>query len=208
MVNVDGFSLSHVWEPIDFIDNLKGFLNDYKAEYKLDPEKPVTMGAIAFPNSYMEIKEEQHNAMNDSLKFIKEVNDDFNKRFGRKYGNGLVEEYKVKDADKVIVAMGSTCGTIRTVVDELRKKGEKVGMLKLKSFRPLPRYEIFKSLNNVKEVKVFDRAISFGNAGPLYTEIKDCLAREVQGFIVGLGGRDITREHIKKAFDIKGGWLK
>lgn len=207
MVCLDGFILSHVWEPVNFISDLGNFLPEYKLENKLDPKKPVSMGAIAFPNSYMEIKKLQVDAIENSRKVIKKVNLDFSKKFGRKYGDGLIETYKMKNATKAIIAMGSVCGTIREVIDEI--KG--VSLIKIRSFRPFPYKELINLCKNIKEIKVLDKDISPGNNGALFTEVRDALYNskiDIKGFIIGLGGRDVTKNHIKKALKSKtGGWL-
>ena len=207
MVCLDGFILSHVWEPVEFISNLGSFLPEFKLENKLDSKKPVSMGAIAFPNSYMEIKKLQVDAIDNSREIIKKVNLEFNKKFGRKYGDGLIETYKMKNAKKGIIAMGSVCGTIRTVIDET----EDVGLIKIRSFRPFPIKELQNLCKGIKEIKVLDKDISPGSNGALYTEVRDALYNSkinIKSFIVGLGGKDVTKSHIRKALKSeKGGWL-
>ena len=150
----------------------------------------------------------------NSFDVIKKVHDDFKKKFGRGYGDGFVEEYKIKDAERVLVCMGTICGTSRVVVDELRAKGEKVGLLKIKCLRPFPRDIIKKSLIHVKEIAVLDRDISAGNYGAVFTEIRDALFGtncKIKNYIVGLGGRDVTKTHLLTALkNIKKGeieWL-
>jgi pyruvate ferredoxin oxidoreductase alpha subunit len=146
-----------------------------------------------------------------SKKIIKEIHEQFKKQFGREYGDGTIEGYCLKDAQKVIVCIGTISGTTRVVVDELRKKGQKVGLLKLRLLRPFPTEEIIKSLSHVKDVIVLDRDISLGNKGTIFTEIRDALYDQkinIHGYIVGLGGRDVTKEHINKAFSlVKQEWL-
>lgn len=204
MVCVDGFILSHVWEPIDFMN--KSLVGKYNPKVKLDPLKPITVGAIAFPDTYMEFKKQQEEAMQSSLNIIKNVN----KTFKRKYGNGLIEEYKIKDADIVILSMGSVCGTIRVFVDEMRNKGIKIGLLKLRCYRPFPREDLIKVLKNVKTIKVIDKSYSYGNAGAVYTEVRDALFNtkiNIEGFVMGLGGKDITLKDLEKIVKLKGGWI-
>lgn len=204
MICVDGFTLSHVWEPVDFMN--KSLVGKYNPKVKLDPSKPITMGAIAFPDTYMEFKKQQEEAMQSSLNIIKNVN----KTFKRKYGNGLIEEYKTSGASTVILCMGSMCGTVRVLIDQLRSKGIKIGMLKLRSYRPFPREDLIKSLKNIKTVKVIDRSYSYGNAGALYTEVRDALYNtkvNVEGFVMGLGGKDINLKDLEKVVKLKGGWI-
>ena len=209
MVCLDGYTLSHVYEPVDLLSQqqVDKFLPKYKPRYALDPEKPVTMGPVSFPETFMEIKEEQHIAIRDSFKIIKEVHNQFKARFKRGYGNGLIETYKLRGAQYAIICMGTVCGTARTVIDELRKDKKKVGMIKVRTFRPFPIKDIESATKKLKGIAVFDRSISFGYKGPLYTEVRNTLCNRktiINGFIVGLGGRDVTPAHIKKALnDIK-----
>lgn len=205
MVCLDGFTLSHVYEPTDLPEqeNVDSFLPPYNPWVKLDSEKPVSMGPISYPNSFMDLKKQQQDAMHKSLEMIPKINSEFNEKFGRSYGNGLIESYKLEDADTCLVCMGTVCGTTRTVIDELREKGQKVGMIKIKTFRPFPAEEIKKAIQNVKNIGVIDRCVSFGNEGPVYIEVKEITNddKNVKGFIAGLGGRDVTPEHIKNAFN-------
>lgn len=210
MVCLDGFTLSHVSEPVEFLteQQVNSFLPKFKPLYRLDPAKPLTFGPIAYPDSYMYFKQQQEKAMADAIAVIRKVNNDFKKSFGHGYGDGLIEGYKLNDAKKAIVAMGTVCGTARIVVDELRKRGQKVGLLKIRCFRPFPREEIRKAVENVKSLAVIDRNVSFGSGGALATELKALLpGKDVNGFVAGLGGRDITPDILKKALSSKGGWL-
>ncbi len=204
MVCVDGFTLSHVWEPVELLNQKEAdsFLPKYNPKYKLDPSKPITMGPIVMPDSYMFFKKQQHDAAIKAIDVIKNTNAQFAKKFGRSYGNGLIETYKLEGANKAIVAMGSACGTARCVIDELRKKGKKVGLIKIKCFRPFPSDEITKACSKLKGIAVIDRNISIGNAGALFTEIKAALRNQqfkINDFIAGLGGRDITQDMLIKA---------
>jgi len=207
MVCLDGFTLSHVYEPVDIPEkkDVDKFLPKYNPLFKLDPEKPVTMGPIGFPNTYMDFRKETHEAMLNSIEIIKSANNDFEKSFNRSYGNGLIETYKINDAEYAVATMGTACGTTRVVVDELRKQGKKVGLIKIKSFRPFPKQEIINCCKNLKGIAVIDRNISLGNEGALCTELRSAFYNQekkpiIKGFIAGLGGRDITPEHIKTAF--------
>ncbi|MCD6434596.1 MAG: pyruvate ferredoxin oxidoreductase [Candidatus Diapherotrites archaeon] len=214
MVNIDGYSLSHVYEPVDIPSQtlVDSFLPKFKLEDYLDINNPKTFGPIGFPDSYMYFKEAQHKAMKNAEKRIKEINREFKKKFKRSYGNGLVEEYKIEDAETVFVCLGSICGTAREAVDQLRVKGKKAGLLKLRYIRPWPSKSIRKALNKAEKIAVFDRAFSFGSEAPLYTELKATLQdKQINSYVVGLGGRDVTIEHFKKAYRMcsknKNGWL-
>jgi len=204
MVCIDGFTLSHVYEPVDIPSQqqVNKFLPNYKPLFKLDPKKPITMGPIGFPDSFMHFKEQQQNAMNKAINVIKNVNSEFKKVFGRSYGNGLLDTYQIKDAKYALITMGSVSGTARVVVDELRKQGKKVGLIKIKTFRPFPEEELNKVTKNLKEIAVIDKDISLGNNGALFMEVKSALYNskiKIANFIAGLGGRDITKQHLKHA---------
>jgi pyruvate ferredoxin oxidoreductase alpha subunit len=206
MVCLDGFTLTHVYEPADIPEQkqVDAFLPGYKPLFKLDPKKPVTMGPIGYPNSYMEFKLQQQKAMEKALQEIKKVQAEFFKKFGRTYGNGLIEAYKTKGADYAIVAMGTICSTTKDIIDELRKKGKKIGLIKIKTYRPFPEKEIIEAAKNLKAIAVLDRDISLGQEGAVYTDIKSALKNckpIINSFIVGLGGRDVTPDTIMTAIN-------
>jgi len=208
MVCLDGFTLSHVYEPVDVPDqkSVDAWLPKFKPKFQLDPKNPTTMGPIGYPDSFMDFKKQQQDAFTASLSIIKKVNADFKKSFGRGYGNGLIEPYKLADAEYVFIGLGTVCGTARAIIDKMRKQGKNVGMLKLKSFRPFPTVDIVSALKGKKAVAIFDKAVSFGNNGPVYTEIEASFCDEKQkplihSFVAGLGGRDITLDHIENAFN-------
>ncbi len=213
MVCLDGFTLSHVYEPIDVADDddVEEYLPAIKPFWKLDVEKPISMGTLAFPNTYMEFKKAQQDAILGSEEIIKNVNEAFSKKFGRRYGDGLVEAYKAEDAETLLVGMGTLCGVSRIIIDELRQKEEKIGLLRIRTFRPFPKQSIKQALSpKLKKIIVFDRDISYGLDGALLTEIQAVLKElnqnqtTAKGYIIGLGGRDITTETIKKAIKNSG----
>jgi len=205
MVCMDGFILTHGIETVDIPtqEQADKFLPAYNPLYKLDPANPITMGPLAGPDYYTEARYALHKTLEDALDFIPKVTAEFAKVFGRTY-NGLIEEYRTKDADRVIVAMGSVCGTAKEVIDEARAKGKKVGLLKITSYRPFPAQAIYEALKNVPKVAVLDRALSLGSYAPLASEIKAVFFGKkkkpsvISSFIVGLGGRDITKDSIKE----------
>jgi pyruvate ferredoxin oxidoreductase alpha subunit len=208
MVCLDGFTLSHVYEPVDIPDQktVNKYLPAYKPLYLLDTKKPITMGPIGYPDSFMHFKHQQQEAFAQALPIIKKANSEFKKVFGRSYGDGLVEPYKLDDAEYVFIGLGTICGTARVVIDKMRKQGKKVGMLKLKAFRPFPDDAIISSLKKAKAVAVFDRAVSFGHKGPVFAEIESAFCRQdrkpvLHSFIAGLGGWDVTLEHIEHTFN-------
>jgi pyruvate ferredoxin oxidoreductase alpha subunit len=222
MVNIDGFVLTHTYEPVITPSRaeVKKFLPDYrpaKGEF-LNPTNPVTFGAFASPAYYLEIRQELHNDLKKAQAVIEEEYDKLKstlphiikeKEKAARVDNGLVEYYGPRNPKTILVAMGSLAGTIKDVIDEKNKGGlstlvkEKVGLLKLKVFRPLPGVEILKIIRKAREVAVIEKAISLGATdGPLAIDIKALAKNQVltkiQGFTVGLGGRDITKAMIKK----------
>ncbi|MDD5246574.1 MAG: pyruvate ferredoxin oxidoreductase [Candidatus Omnitrophica bacterium] len=207
MVCMDGFILTHGIETVDMPtqEQVDKFLPTYKALYKLDVDNPITMGPLVDPDGYMETRYAIQKTQEEALELIPKVMSEFKKVFGRDY-NGLVEEYFTKDAERVIVTMGSVCGTVKDVVDELRAKGKKVGMLKVSCFRPFPVAAVTESLKNIPKVAVLDKSLSLGSYAPLATEVRAAFCGKkkapkiISSFIAGLGGRDITRHSIKEIF--------
>jgi pyruvate ferredoxin oxidoreductase alpha subunit len=219
MVNLDGFTLSHVWEPVDVPaqEKVDDYLPQYQALDFLNPEEPKTFGPIGFPNAYMEFKKQQEDAIQASLEKIKKVNKSFEKEFGRSYGNGLIETFELDDAEYALIGMGTLCGTAKETIRKLRKKGEKVGLIRLRSLRPFPVQDLLQATKNLQGLVVIDRHVSLGFEGPLVSDIRSILqplpdAPFVSGLIAGLGGRDITFDRIEKAFKMvkekkSGEWL-
>lgn len=221
MVCMDGFILTHGMESVDIPgqDKVDRFLPSYKPLYKLDTEEPLTMGILADPDYYLECRFAIQETLKTALDFIPKISQEFSDIFGRNYKDCLVEEYCVKDAEKVIVSMGSVCGTIKEVVDELRKKGKKVGLLKIISYRPFPYSRVYEALKNVPKVAVLDKAVSLGAYAPLAAEIKAAFFGKkkspgvISSFIAGLGGRDITAESVREIVrhlttkEINGGFI-
>jgi len=209
MVCMDGFILTHGIETIDIpiLEQVDKFLPAYNPLYKLDINNPITMGPLVDADSYTETRYAIQKTQEDLLKIIPKVTAEFSKIFGRTY-HGLIEEYCTKDAERVIVAMGSVCGTAKDVVDELRAKGKKVGLLKIMAYRPFPAQAIYEALKDIPKVAVLDRALSLGSYAPLASEIKAAFfgkkkkPQVVSSFVVGLGGRDITKDSIKEVFKL------
>jgi len=197
MVGIDGFILSHNVERVEMLpdDVVEKFVGVRDPVQPLNPSKPLTMGPLALTDYYFEFKEQQDRAINRVSKVYKEVEAEFEKITGRKYG--LFETYKTEDADIIIIAMSTMGGTAKVVADVLREKGDKVGVIRLKMFRPFPTEEIAKAVGNAKAVAIFEKAMSFGAAThPLALEVRTALyeAKErpmIVDFVVGLGGRDV-----------------
>lgn len=196
MVNMDGFILTHGMEIVDEAtqEQVDKFLPAYNPPYKLDVNDPISMGLLADPTVYLEARYALQKTFDDVLDLIPKIGKDFSSVFGRS-GLDLVEKYKLDDADTVIVAMGSVCGTIKDYIDSAREKGEKIGLLRIISYRPFPKKQVYEILKDRKIVAVLDKSISLGSDGPLYTEVKAAFAKNapsISGFVAGLGGRDIT----------------
>jgi pyruvate ferredoxin oxidoreductase alpha subunit len=201
MVCIDGYFLTHTVEPLDVPsqEDVDRFLPPYKPYAFLDPENPMSIGTFTDPEYYMEARYAIETAMEKSKETLSKANQDFKEIFGREYD--LVETYQCDDAEIIIVAMGSVCGTIKDVIDSLREEGEKIGLLKIRVFRPFPREEIREVLEKAAKVAVLDKNISFGMGGVLYNNIKAKTNANAYGFIAGLGGRDITPEYIREIVD-------
>lgn len=219
MVGLDGFALSHTLENVQTVpdDLVKKFVGTRQfplvtnhegktVPFKLDPENPVTIGPLDLYDYYFEHKRQQEEAMRIAPKIIQQVHEEYAKISGRRYGDGLIEPYYLEDAEMAIVCVGSTSGTVKTIVNELRSKGMKAGLLRLRTFRPLPVKEITKALENVKAVAVMDRSLSFGgHGGAVFHEIRHVLYDAsthpyVVNYIYGLGGRDTNPNLIRKTY--------
>ena len=216
MVCLDGFTLSHVYEPTDILsqEQVDDFLPGYTPFHAiLDPEQPLTLGPIAFPSHYMEFRYSQLMAFEESLDVIEKTFNEFSDNFpvqidrSRPKRYSHVEKYRMDDAEIVFIAMGSVCGTIKAAVDKLRDDGEKVGLLKLITYRPFPGDDIKNALKGIAKVAILEKAISLGAQGPVYSEIKSLLydstggdMPEIRDYVIGLGGRDITMGHISKVY--------
>ena len=220
IVGLDGFTLSHTLENVKVLvdDVVQRFVGTRqlpdvlthegkKVPFKLDPESPMTMGPIALPDYYFEFKRQQEEAMKNALAVIQKVNSEYATVSGRSYGNGLVDVYCLEDAEVAVVCVGSTAGTIKTVVDELRQEGVKAGLLRIRTFRPLPVEEIRRALENVKAVAVMDKSMSFGgNGGAVFHEVRHVLYDAkahpyVVNYIYGLGGRDTSPQELRAIYE-------
>ncbi len=197
-VNLDGFTLSHVIEPFDMPDQeeVDAFLPTYEPQVILNPDNPVTMGPVGFPEIYTELKMQQNEALLGAHEVILEVWEEFEKTFGRAYHP--VESYRTDGAEVLISIAGSTAGTARVAVDNMREAGKKVGLVRTRLWRPYPFKETRAAVREAKAVAVIDRCLSFGGpGGPICSELRSALyplpeKPVVNGYIAGLGGRDIT----------------
>ena len=219
MVGLDGFTLTHTLENVQVLSDevIRKFVGSRQipkvvthegkiVPFKLDPDNPMSMGPIALQNYYFEFKRQQEEAMRNALEKISQVNEEFEKISGRRYGDGLIDLYHIEDAEIAIVCLGSTTGTVKTVVDELREEGVKAGVLKIRTFRPLPVDGIVEALKKVKAVAVMDRSMSFGgNGGPVFHEVRHALYDlpahpYIINYIYGLGGRDTSPTQIRQIY--------
>ena len=208
MVCLDGFVLTHTYEVVSIPGQreVDAFLPGYTpGENILDLSAPRSLCISVAPEWQTEFRYQQQEAMAAAREAIARADGDFAAAFGRRWG-GMVEEYRCEDAEYVLMGMGSVMGTTRIVVDKLRSEGLKVGLVKVRYFRPFPNEEIAALGRRVKGIGVIDRDVSFGNAGALYTEAKAALysagvaAPHTANFIAGLSGRDITKEHLETMY--------
>ncbi len=208
MVMMDGFITSHGIEMVDFLDDqvVHDFVGEYQPNHPLlDTEKPLTYGPLDLYDYYFEHKRQQAEDIKNSKPIILDVAKEFKKISGREYG--LFESYRLKDAETAIIALSSTAGTAKAVIDELREEGKKVGLLKPRVFRPFPYRELAEAISHLKALAILDRVDSFGAfGGPLFTEIRSAMIDfgkipENINIIYGLGGRDINQQNISDIYD-------
>lgn len=199
IINIDGFHVSHVIEPILILDqqSVDNFLPPYKYPYLLDPDNPVTLGCFAGPNLYTEAKKAQDYALRESKKVILDTWEKFGELTGRQYKP--VEPYKTENCDTILVTMGSYSENAMMTIDKMQKDGKKVGLVRLRLWRPFPYEELIEELSGAKNVVVLDRALSLGGPAPVCSEIKSALYAienkpQVVSIVGGLGGRDISPE--------------
>jgi len=205
MVCMDGFILTHTIEPVNVPDDVdvNKFLPKYKPTHALlDSTIPMTLGPFAYPEPYFKLRKELSLAIDNSKKIIEEINEEFGEKFKRKYGNGLIEEYR-NDKKIAIVSMGSVCGTIRCVIDSR----EDTGLVKIRCYRPFPKQDLVNALKEKEIVIVIEKNISLGlGSGSVFSEIRNVLYHlkekpEVVGAVVGLGGTDVRSKDINALID-------
>ena len=207
MICQDGFITSHAVQNIELMEDepVKAFVGEYEPEeYMLNPGRPVSVGPYSITNYVMEGRKNQLIALENARQVILDVAEEYAQISGREYG--LFEEYRTQDADYIMLMIGSAAGTAKQAVDELREEGKKVGVLKLRVFRPFPAEEIAEALRNCRAVAILDRCESYnGNGGPLGAEVMAGLYRKkiyisATNYIYGLGGRDFTTDDAKDVF--------
>jgi pyruvate/2-oxoacid:ferredoxin oxidoreductase alpha subunit len=210
MVILDAFYLSHTYEPVDVPaqEEVDRFLPPYEPSFILDTQHPYSLSPLVTPTAYMEMRYEIATAMDDTLDEFDRGEEEFAQIFARRYG--AVEAVNCDEADIVFVTSGTVTSTARLLLEELRPRGEKVGVLKIKLFRPFPVAAVRRALGKAKKVVVMDRNFSFGASGIFAQEVRAALCNipghpPVFGYIAGLGGRDITVQLLEDIyFDVKG----
>ena len=210
MVNYDGFYLSFLAEAVEIparedVDQFLAPLKLQPERSKLDPGRPLGCGTHGILIGFMELRYKHCAALERAKQKLDEIDREFGEFFGRSYG-GQIEEYRTEDAEIVVLTSGSATGTARTVIDAKRAEGLKVGLIKLRMFRPFPRERLTRALKGKKAVGVLDRSVCFGwNCGPMYMELR-ALAPDIgfipmMSFIDGMANMDITIPHIERAID-------
>jgi pyruvate ferredoxin oxidoreductase alpha subunit len=206
MVCVDGFILTHAMERVDIPDQetVDGFLPPYDPMQVLDPRYPVSIGAMVGPDAFTEVRFLSHYRQTQALRLIPEIADEFKLIFGRNSG-GLLRAYRADDAETIVVAMGSICGTIKDTIDEMREEGIRIGLVTLVSFRPFPIDMLRKALTGARNVVVIEKSIAVGMGGQLANNVDVALRNLPHGprlhsAVAGLGGRPITRPSLHRLF--------
>jgi len=204
MVCMDGFVLTHAYERVDLPtrEQVDAFLPPFEPRQILDPEDPVTIGAMVGPEAFAEVKYLAHAKQMQALELIPEVADEFARAFGRPSG-GLVRGYRAEDAETVVVALGSVLGTIEDTIDEMREEGVGIGALGIKSFRPFPLEEVRAALGGAKRVVVLEKAFAVGVGGIVSANVRMALSGidlETHTVVAGLGGRPITKRSLRGLF--------
>ncbi len=205
MYGIDAFIISHALEGVETLEKreVEDFLPPRDPLYVLDPDDPISVGSLALQDSYYELKYAQEQVMINSMKTIKKVQEEFGELTGRYYN--VINTYYAEDADVILVTQGAITGTARTVVDRYRSQGKKLGLAQVHVYRPFPEKELRDALKGAKVAATIDRSITFGAPGPiLYSDVKVTTSNGgpiIQGFIAGLGGRDVRIEDIAKVAD-------
>jgi len=207
MIIEDAFILSHTSEPVDVPEQqlVDSFLPAYSPDLKIEVGKAYGFGSLVKPDQYMEFRYKAMLAMKEARDRILRVEQEFKHVFGREHG-GLLERYRCEDAETVLVTAGSVAGTAKDVVDALRANGQRVGLARIRVFRPFPHDEIRSLASKLEGIAVLDRSYTFGAAGAMFTEVKasvySCQKRPVmKNYIAGLGGRDITPKILERIFE-------
>jgi pyruvate ferredoxin oxidoreductase alpha subunit len=201
IVCLDGFTLTHSAEPVELLDDdqVGEFVGEYHIPHPLlDLAVPTTQGPFAMPDFYYELRRSQAAAIDRSLAVFEQLGAELSDLTGRRYCG--IDAYRLDGADRALVCMGSTAGTVKDVVDDLRDEGEAVGLLRICAYRPFPNAEVRDALADVPAVMVLDRADSPGSSPPLAVEVAYAAGRPVKSHVFGLGGRDLHPADIRAVF--------
>ena len=212
MVCLDGWVLTHSYEPVSFVDQaaLDAFLPPFSPPRMLDTAEPMTWGSYAEPDIQMEINYWVHKAMQEGKPRMTEVLAELSQLTGRDYTDqgrgGLIETYRMEDADTALMALGSVCGTIKDAVDDLRQAGKKVGLIKIRCHRPFPYEEILAALGGVKNLGIMEANFSMGSEGAIALDLKAKLCNradkpKVVDFVAGIGGREVNKQTVAQIVD-------
>ena len=201
MVCMDGFILTHAYERVDMPtqQQVDAYLPPFEPRQILDPNEPVSIGAMVGPEAFTEVRYLAHAKQMQALELIPRWADEFRRAFGRESG-GLLHAYRMEDADTVVVALGSVLGTVKDTIDEMRGRGARIGVLGITCFRPWPREAVSAALARAKRVIVLEKSLAVGIGGIVSTNVRTTCDVPVHTVIAGLGGRPITRSSLQKIF--------
>jgi pyruvate ferredoxin oxidoreductase alpha subunit len=204
MVCMDGFILTHAVERVEMPEqeHIDAFLPPFQPRQALDPDEPISIGAMVGPEAFMEVKYLAHAKQMQALELIPQIAEDFRAAFGRESG-GLISRYRTEDAETIVVALGSVLGTIKDTVDELREQGVRIGVVGIGSFRPFPLEDVRAALESAQRVVVLEKALAVGVGGIVSANVRMALAGiQLHGYtvIAGLGGRPITKASLRGLF--------
>jgi pyruvate ferredoxin oxidoreductase alpha subunit len=202
MVCMDGFILTHAYERVDVPDQAQvdRFLPPYEPRQVLDPNEPVTIGAMVGPEAFTEVRYLAHAKQMQALDLIPQIADEFKQIFGRDSG-GLIKTYRLEDAETIVIALGSVLGTIKDTVDDMRKQGIKIGVLGITSYRPFPINAIREATANAKRIVVIEKCFAVGIGGIVSRDVRSAVRNRPQPVltvVAGLGGRPITKASLNK----------
>ena len=207
MVVLEAFYISHFMEPVEVPDQklIDEFLPAFEPAFRLDTNNPAAFCQVVTQSQYAKFRIQRHMAMEDALEVAEDVDKEYKERLGRGYG--LLECYRLKDAETVLVTAATIGSTAKVAIDALREEGKKVGMVRIRLFRPFPKVKLIESLKHAKKIAVVDRNLSPGQEGVFCEELKSALYSRLNGipvfgFVLGLGGTNVSPSHIKKVFDI------
>jgi pyruvate/2-oxoacid:ferredoxin oxidoreductase alpha subunit len=207
MVVLEAFYTSHFMEPVEVPDQnqVDAFLPPFEPPFKLDPNHPAGFCQTVTQNEYKKFRLNHQIAMENAVEVVESIDKEYKEQFGRGYG--LFESYHLEDAETVLVTAGTIGSTARVTIDTLRGKGKKVGMLRMRLFRPFPKANLVEALGHAQKIAVIDRNISLGQEGIFCEELKSALYSRVKevpvfGFVLGLGGTNVSPSHIEKVFSM------